>query len=221
MIIKRGFALFIIVFLLGSVFSVSAQDESDNEGDGDEIPVEPDWVLAPQSLYALGDKTFVISLGALFPVLFLNEQFQAYETGYPVGNVNIGATGSLGFNYFLSSNIFVGAELQGMFASTLAQNMYYLVPIGLRGGYQFILSRFEFPVSLFVGMILHSYNNSVGYLGLILKPEASAYWRFNSEWSFGVNTAWWWVPQWPAVGGASHTRYGNFLEVSLSARYHF
>jgi hypothetical protein len=57
-----------------------------------------------------------------------------------------------------------------------------------------------------------------GYFGLILKPGASIFWRFNPEWSFGFNTFWWFVPQWPKNGNNS---IGNFVELTLSARYHF
>jgi hypothetical protein len=55
------------------------------------------------------------------------------------------------------------------------------------------------------------------YLGLFLKPQASAFWRLNPDWYFGLNTGWWWVPEWPADG---KDRYGNFFELTLSARYH-
>jgi hypothetical protein len=54
------------------------------------------------------------------------------------------------------------------------------------------------------------------YLGFFVKPGVSAFWRFNPDWSFGLNAAWWWVPQW-----AARTVHGNFLELSVSARYHF
>jgi hypothetical protein len=102
-----------------------------------------------------------------------------------------------------------------MFAQTLAKNYLFVVPIGLRAGYQFIAGRFEFPLSLMVGFAPQKYLED-GYFGFFMKPAVSAFWRFNPDWSFGVKTAWWWVPQW-----AENTVYGNFLEITLSARYHF
>ncbi|MDR3337046.1 MAG: hypothetical protein LBT16_07565 [Treponema sp.] len=213
-----------ILFLLGTVFSAAAQDESEDEeagGEGDGIPVEDDWIGPPQGLYAAGDKAFVLSLGALFPVLFFNNANEVYAPNYPVGNIHIGGTGSLGFLYFISPAIFLGAEVQGSMNSTLAQNMFYMVPIGVKAGYQFLLSRFEFPLSLLVGMMPQAYSNNVGYFGLVLKPEASFYFRFNNDWSFGLNGAWWWVPQWPKTEGSEHNRYANFLELSLTVRFHF
>ncbi|GHT75938.1 hypothetical protein FACS1894124_7870 [Spirochaetia bacterium] len=206
MAFRREFSLFLILFLLGSVFSLGAQTN-------DEVPIEPDWDGALPELYANGDKLFVISVGAVFPTIFLDNNGEKYTH-----NVKIGGTGSLGFNYFLGSHLYLGAEIGGMFASTLAGNMLYMVPMGLRVGYQFILKRFEFPLSLMVGFVPQTYlKQSFG--GLFMKPEVSAFWRLNPDWSFGLNTGWWWVPQWPKEGH-DKDRHGNFIELTLSARYH-
>jgi hypothetical protein len=99
--------------------------------------------------------------------------------------------------------------------------MLYMIPFGLRVGYQFVVNRFEFPLSLMVGAAPQR-KLEEGYFGPILKPGASAFWRFNADWSFGLNAAWWFVPQWPKPeSGVRHSVYGNFLELTLSARYHF
>jgi hypothetical protein len=102
-----------------------------------------------------------------------------------------------------------------MFAQTRAENFLFLVPMGMRFGYQFILGRFEFPLSLLAGFAPQTYLEK-NFFGLFVKPSASAFWRFNPDWSFGLNAAWWWVPQW-----ASQTVHANFLELTLCARYHF
>jgi hypothetical protein len=94
--------------------------------------------------------------------------------------------------------------------------MLYIVPFGARIGYQFLFQRFEFPVSLMLGGAAQMYLER-GYFGPIAKPAAAAYWRFSPDWSFGFNCAWWVVPQWPRN---RHTVYGNFVELTMSARYH-
>ena len=104
-----------------------------------------------------------------------------------------------------------------MFSSTRGGNMVYIIPFGAKVGYQFVFRRFEFPLSLFVGAAPQKYLEK-GYFGLVMKPGASVYWRYNPEWSFGLNGVWWFVPQWPKNG---YDVYGNFLELTLSARYHF
>jgi hypothetical protein len=53
------------------LFPVSAQE---GEDDTDEIPIESDWDAGPVTLYSAGDKTFTMAIGALFPVLFLNNK---------------------------------------------------------------------------------------------------------------------------------------------------
>jgi hypothetical protein len=125
--------------------------------------------------------------------------------------------GSLAFNYFLGPHLFLGGELGGMFAGTRGENMLYIVPFGIRVGYQFILKRFEFPLTLMVGGAPQKYLDK-GYFGLIVKPGAAGFFRFNPDWSFGLNANWWMVPEWPKNG---KNVLGNFLEITLSARYHF
>jgi len=167
-------------------------------------------------LYSRGDKTFTISLGILFPTYFSGSGVSP-----SIGLSVVGGTGCLSFNYFLGSNLFIGGELSGMFASTRGSNMYFMVPFGPRVGYQFLYKRFEFPITVMVGMAPQKKLDE-GYFGLIIKPGAAAYWRFNPDWSFGLNAVWWWVPQWPKpVDGKRYNVYGNFTELTLSARYHF
>jgi hypothetical protein len=111
----------------------------------------------------------------------------------------------------------MGGELSGSFSGTRGGNMLFMVPFGVRLGYQFLFRRFEFPVSVMFGGASQMYLEK-GYFGIILKGSASAFWRFSSDWSFGLNGAWWYVPQWPNNGQNS---YGNFIELTMSARYHF
>jgi hypothetical protein len=109
----------------------------------------------------------------------------------------------------------MGGELGLMFIGTRGENTLLMVPMGGRIGYQFILGRFEFPLSFMIGGVPQQYLE-LNYFGLFLKGDASVFWRFNPSWSFGLTTAWWFVPQW-----SSHTVVGNFIELTLAARYHF
>jgi len=95
---------------------------------------------------------------------------------------------------------------------------FYAILVGARTGYQFYFWRFEFPLNLTIGMVWHTYLN-FRYYGLYLKGGGAAYFRFNSEWSFGVSTNWYWLPQW--TNERSKNVDGNMLDVLLSARYHF
>jgi hypothetical protein len=188
---------------------VTAQDSG--EDGGGEIPIESDWPAFMPETYSQGDKFFGISVGPVFPLFFTGKD------GPLEKNINIGGGGFLSYNYFLNGHVFLGGEIGIAFASTVAEASFMIVPMGMRAGYQFILGRFEIPLSLLVGFAPEKYLEQ-DYFGLFLKPSASFFWRFNPDWSFGLNAAWWWVPQWPTDGKDA---YGNFLEISLSARYHF
>ena len=204
---QRGFSIFLMLALLFLGQGLFAQEWDDD----DDFPYIP-WDGFAVSPYAAGDRNFAISMGLLFPTLFIGSEIQNNEHG-----IRLGGMGSLAFNYFLTPNIFVGGELAGTFLRTRGRNMLYIVPFGARIGYQFIFNRFEVPVSVLLGGAGQSYLGN-GYFGPIVKPGASVFWRFNPDWSFGLNTKWWFVPQWPRN---SLNVYGNFLEITLSARYHF
>jgi hypothetical protein len=186
----------------------------DEEGDENaDLPALSVWDSVPLTGYTRGDKTFNISLGIL-PSLFFTS-----ASGNTLDNhVKLGGTGSLSYNYFLNSRMFVGGVLQGSFSQTLGKNFLYMIPIGAIVGYQFVLRRFEFPLSVTLGGVTVQYLTFNGYW-LFIKPQASGFFRFNSDWSFGLNVAWWLVPQWTKLPGKDAT--GNFMEVTLSARYHF
>jgi hypothetical protein len=94
-----------------------------------------------------------------------------------------------------------------------------MIPLGIKGGYQFTVGKFEFPVSVGIGMVWHRYL-SFGYYGMYLKGGGSAFYRLFPNWSFGVNTNWYWYPQW-IRGDSSQNVYGNMLDITISARYHF
>lgn len=186
----------------------------DQEGPGEEetLPIESDWKGYTPTRYSPGDKTFVIAAGVSVPLFFYG------PSGFLDNKVSLGGTGYLSYNYFLSPHIFIGGELGGSFAATLGENMLYIVPFGFRVGYQLVTGRFEFPFSLTIGAANQGYLDK-GYFGLFIKPAAALFWRFNPDWSFGLSTEYWWVPQW--VSDSSKNSYGNFLTINLAARYHF
>jgi hypothetical protein len=184
------------------------------------VPFDSDWEDYRPDFYVRGDQTFTISAGIFFPTVFLN-----YE-GQRIDRPNfspVGGTGYLAYTYFLGSHFFLGGEAGIKISSTLASNMVYIGFIGVRAGYQFIFRRFEFPLTLVVGVAPQRYLN-MGYAGLFLKGGVSAYYRFNPDWSFGLNTDWSWYPQWPMENGERVRKYdvdANMISVTLSARYHF
>jgi hypothetical protein len=201
--------LFVLILLAGLLLPLAAQ-ESEDENDEESPPsIESDWSVINADLYSRGDKIFTITAGGLFPLFFLD------GSGLVDNKVKIGGAFNLAYSYFINSRVFVGGEAGFMFAPTYGKNMLFMVPFGLRAGYQFLVWRFEFPISLMIGAAPQK-KQVEEYFGFFAKIQASAFWRFIPSWSFGLTTSWWWVPQW-----AEHTVHGNFAELTLSARYHF
>jgi hypothetical protein len=182
---------------------------------GDEnadLPITSEWGGMPLTGYTRGDKLFNINAGIIVPLFFLSASGDLMLNKLYAGGIL-----SLAYHYFLNSNLFFGAILQWSFAQTLGENFLYLVPIGVTLGYQFVVNRFEFPVSITLGGMSEQYLTYNGYWPF-LKPQAACFFRFNSNWSFGMNTAWFLVPQWSNTPEKNAT--GNFMEITLSARYH-
>jgi len=202
----RKAGAFILLLLVG--LSPLFAQESDDD------PSVDDWGDYTSDLYAPGDQTITISLGTVFPTVFLNN-------GNPINHnfePPVGGTGSISYSYFLTSHFFVGGEIGGLFLFTLGGNTFFSPQIGAKAGYQFNVWKLEFPIAAGVGMTWHNYLNN-SYYGLYLKGGAAAFFRATSDWSFGLTVNWSWLPEW--TNDPSRNVDGNILETVLSARYHF
>jgi hypothetical protein len=156
---KAGIAL--LLLLLSFPILLYAQEEDDSE---EEPSTDSEWDYYETEFYSVGDKAFIVSFGAVFPTVFLsNGNAITHNLTPPVGY-----TGLLAYTFFLGSNVFVGGEIQGMVLQTLSRNMLFVIPIGARVGYQFVLSKFEFPISIALGMTFHRYLD-LGYYGFYMK----------------------------------------------------
>jgi hypothetical protein len=202
-----------IIFVLLMFFQILLYAQ---ENDSEEEPdIEPDWSdVYTQDLYSRGDQVFIISLGAAFPTVFTGKGEIIQHNFYPP----VGWAGSLSYCYFLTPNIFLGGELGGKVLPTLGNNMVFIIPVGVRAGYQFLLWRLEFPLNVSVGMAWHRLLDMT-YYGFYVKGGGSAFFRFNPDWSFGLSSNWYWFPEW--VKDKTKNIDGNFVDLTLSVRYHF
>ncbi|MDR2486134.1 MAG: hypothetical protein LBD55_12180 [Treponema sp.] len=217
---QKARAFFFILFVAFLCSPVIAQEEEEDPDADRQAPIYSEWT---PFLYARGDQTINISLGVTIPMVF------AGTSGIINHNLTLGGTLSVAYNQFLTPELYIGGEVAAMAALTKGTNVLYIVPFGFRVGYQVALHRFalpawlrrfELPFTLTVGGAVQSYlDNEENYLGFFVKPGASIFFRFNQDWSFGLNAAWWWIPQW--TEDRSKDVYGNFLELTVAARYHF
>jgi hypothetical protein len=206
---RRAAAFFLIL-----LFSFTLLFAQANENPPEDAPDGGDWDYINSDTYTHGDQTFIISIATIFPTVFFNQGKQINVNFNPP----VGGAGSLSYNYFFNSNIFLGGEVSGTFIPTLGNNMYYGILLGARTGYQFYVWKLEFPLNISVGMVWHRYLDSKNY-GFYLKGGGAAYFRYNSEWSFGVHSNWYWLPQ--KTGKSSENVDGNMIDLLLSVRYHF
>ena len=222
----------VLVFLLllglcwfsgqGAFLYAQEEDTEDTEDEEDsanrDISIETDWDGYMSELYSRGDQTFTISMGVIFPTVFHDYRPALIDHHwFPVGGA-----GSLAYTHFLSAHFFLGAEIGVNFNFTLGENTIFIIPIGIRTGWQFILHRFEFPITLAIGVAPERYLNN-NYTGMFIKLGASGFFRFSPEWSFGLNTDWHWYPQWPNKNENPTAKdiYANIVGITLAARYHF
>lgn len=198
---------FFLILLLGLTFFLHAQDDNDPS-------IETDWDDYSTDLYTRGDQTFTISLGVGFPTFFVRDgEIIENKIDPPVGG-----TGALNYNYYFGSRFFTGGDLSLLFLPTIANNTVFITSLGLKTGTQFIIGRFEFPLSMTLGMTIQTYLD-LGYFGMYMKAGAAALFRVSHEWSFGLTSNWCWFPQW--TGDKATSVDGHFVDLVISARYHF
>lgn len=216
---KILFFLVLLGFFAGQILLAQDETEEDDPYNDEDISVETDYSGYMSELYSQGDQTFTISLGVIFPVVFYNNREVIDHHFKPP----VGGMGVLGYTYFLNAHYFLGGEIGIKFNYTLGQNTIFIIPIGLRTGWQFVIRRFEVPINLVVGVAPQRYLNN-SYAGLFIKGGGSVYYRFSPEWSFGLNADWSWYPQWPKEDKKpvpNKNMFANIVGVTLSARYHF
>jgi hypothetical protein len=167
--------------------------------------------------YALGNQALIISAG-LFTPLF----FQSPEGSFSGTNLSLGGVGSLQWAAYLNNNMTIGLEGGGMFAFSPNSRALFMLPITARYMYIFRFYPFEVPLSISAGINFTRLADHFQILP-IMKPGASFFWNYDYEWAFGLNLIWWWSPNvyFGPTPSSSQTRFGNFLEITLSAMYHF
>ncbi len=194
--------LIVLLILFISVFSYAQETE--------EKFLEP---------YSQGSQTFSINLGLLVPLFIL---FPNQDTVYvPFGDqLSLGGSGSLEWATFLNSRWSLGVGLAGSFAFTPQKNTHSLIPITANLTYNFIFNAFEVPLIVGAGVVVNQVDSQV-YFGSIAKLGAGFFWNMNAEWAFGLRTQYWIVPEIYFDSNSDKTAYGNFLDIGLSAKFHF
>lgn len=168
-------------------------------------------------LYGLGDQMFLVNAGLFVPLFFQSESGTVSRT-----NLTLGGVGSLELDVYLNNNLAVGAEFGGTFSFSPNKHALFLIPITAKISWIFHVYPFDIPIFLGAGVDFMRLDNQY-YFGPIVKPGAAGYWNITSKWSLGLRAVYWWVPEvyFGSSPQPSRSRFGNFLELSLSGLYHF
>ncbi|WP_028973152.1 TP0733 family outer membrane beta-barrel protein [Spirochaeta cellobiosiphila] len=170
-----------------------------------------------EETYVLGNRTFSINLGAGVPLFFQDFDGKSYSA-----NLDLGMHGSLEMDFFLNNYFRTGISIGGMISGGPNDDNLYMVPIVWENIYELRRYPFLIPLSLGIGMNVSQYKD-ITQKDLIVKPGLGAYYYINSEWAFGLDLDYWWVPQIYNRDDISNdqSRIGNFLGVTIGALYHF
>ena len=169
--------------------------------------------------YGQGSQTFSINLGLLVPlfIIFPNQSNPYFPF---CDQLSLGGTGSLEWAAFLNSRWSLGVGLAGTFASTPEENTFSFIPITANLTYNFLFSSFEIPIIFGAGVSVNQVDEQV-YFGSVAKIGTGFFWNMNAEWSFGLRTQYWIVPEIYFGDLSDKTAFGNFLDINLSAKFHF
>ena len=202
---KQRAWVILFMLLISLPVMLSAQDSN---------PDVDEWEDFRTDLYVRGDQTVIISAATAFELFFLNGSEKLNMNFNPP----VGGAGSFSYNYYLSSNFFLGGEIAVQFMPSIRGDTLFTVPLGIRAGYQFVLGKIEIPLSLGFGMTWARFLN-LGYYGIYGRGGLGIYYRATTSWSFGITTNWYYYPQW--TNDRERNVHGNMLDLLLSARYHF
>jgi hypothetical protein len=210
-LLHRRIATFtaVVALLLYPVGVLGAQEEPESPPGGE----QPEEEFVPT--YSLGDQTLGINMGLFIPLFFVGG-----PDGVQDANLTLGGVGSLQWNSYLNNNMTLGGELAGNFSFTPNRRALFLVPLTVRYAYILRAYPFEFPLYVGAGVNFARLEEQLK-IDPIVKPGASVVWNMNPDWAFGLNVVYWWIPQWYSGNLSKDSRYGNFLETTLSAIYHF
>ena len=198
---KKSFSVIGLIALV-SVLPLTAQDLQENPYFG--------------GLHKKGSQLIEINVGAGIPLFIV----PASPTPGDPNPLDIGASLNIGYQYFIGNNFTIGGALCGAYNGTIGGRNLFMAPLSFRTGYWFGKGSIEASVGGDVGFVIMRLSGN-GVISPFAKAGGGAYFQVTDAWSLGGQVYWWLIPEIHFGTEAAYTRYGNFLELSLGAVYHF
>jgi hypothetical protein len=206
-------AIIIAVLFVIVPISVFAQEKGATPPADDTLPGTGQFNDNP---YEVGENILAFNLGCFFPIAFYNPQagtFESTQLYIP------GAAFSISYLNTITTGFAIGGEIAGSVSGSIAGRTLFMAPFTFKAAWIFVMMPFEIMPTVSAGAIIETLQDQIS-VDPVVKVGASYFWRSSIDWSFGLNTNLWVVPQLFYPNPASD-RIGFFAEATLTATYHF
>ena len=153
-----------------------------------------------------GDRFLKINMMANFPLNFGKQLY-------------VGAGLDAGFFQFLTPHFALGGDILIAYNVTIGNKPLIMAPITFSAMYQPTLGKFEFPLTVGIGIATSSCQGETYFPGFAAKLSAGAFYRLSEMWSLGLYGTAYWLPQW--FTDPTYNDNGFFTTAGIGARYHF
>ncbi len=205
-------ALAIAALLLLPISGFAADAQASAAPAPGDLPAAAD---APASPFLPGEQMIGLSAGLQIPAFLSTLAFE--EAG--VSHLNLGASFSFSYQYFVARGLSIGGNFAGAFNGTIGGSSVFTAPLGFTTSYWWTKLPFEFTVLGEAGGYLTRYLSN-GIIGPFLKAGGGAYWRATPSWSLGLQAYLWFVPELHYGDYTDLDRLAGFVETSIAAVYH-
>lgn len=153
-----------------------------------------------------GDQFIRFGLNGLFPLNF-------------DGHIYAGGAIDICYYRFIGKNIALGGEATLSYNVSLGMDILYMAPFTFGAMFQPEVGKFEFPLTLGIGMGFESWANMTYFPAPAIKASAGAFYRITEGFSVGANGSLLCLPQWTDKKDESFT--GLFATAAIAMRFHF
>lgn len=162
-----------------------------------------------------GSQAISLSSGANIPLFILPGDAQ--DTKAPL---KAGISFSIGYSYFVADRLSLGGTLTGALNGTVGGRTLFLAPLSARLAYWWGSDPMEYQAALELGLNVMRLSGH-GMITPFAKLGTGVYRKIGDAWGLGLQVFWWLVPELHFGTYSDLTRFGNSLEVSVGATYHF
>jgi hypothetical protein len=202
---KRTLAALVVLLCIALPLSAQVSGQPD--------PAGTDYF---SGIYKKGSQLISLSTGAGIPLFILPVDSSA-TSPYPL---EVGASFSLSYEYFVANRLAIGGSLTGAFNTTVGGRTLFMAPVALKLGYWWGNAPMEYNLGMDLGLNIMRLSGN-GVITPFVKAGGGAYIQITEAWSLGGQLYWWFIPELHYGTSANLNRYGNFLEISIGALYHF